>query len=58
MTGDFKPAVEALIKFKGFRLVAAMITVSELGAYLGLVSSEYFTTQNYQGLTPFERNYG
>jgi len=48
-----KPAVEALMAFKGFQLVAAMITVSELGdihrfahprqlmAYLGLVSTEY-----------------
>jgi transposase len=48
-----RPAVEALMAFKGFQLVAAMITVSELGdihrfahprqlmAYLGLVSSEY-----------------
>lgn len=48
-----KPAVEALMAFKGFQHVAAMITVSELGdihrfehprqlmAYLGLVSSEY-----------------
>ena len=46
------PAVEALMAFKGFQLVAAMITVSELGAlprfehprqlmaYLGLVPSE------------------
>jgi transposase len=43
-----KPAVDALMAFKGFRLVAALITVSELGdihrfehprqlmAYLGL----------------------
>jgi transposase len=48
-----KPAVEALMAFKGFQHVAAMITVSELGdihrfehprqlmAYLGMVSSEY-----------------
>jgi transposase len=48
-----KPAVEALMAFKGFQHVAAMITVSELGdihrfehprqlmAYLGLVSSEH-----------------
>jgi transposase len=47
-----RPAVEALMAFKGFALVAAMITVSELGdihrfahprqlmAYLGLVSAE------------------
>ena len=47
-----KPAVEALMAFKGFQLLAAMITVSELGAlqrfdhprqvmaYLGLVPSE------------------
>ena len=46
------PAVESLMAFKGFQLVAAMITVSELGAlprfehprqlmgYLGLVPSE------------------
>jgi len=47
-----KPAVEALMAFRGFQIVAAMITVSELGAlprfghprqlmaYLGLVPSE------------------
>ena len=47
-----KPAVDALMAFKGFQLLAAMITVSELGAlhrfdhprqlmaYLGLVPSE------------------
>ena len=47
-----RPAVEALMAFKGFQLVAAMITVSELGdlhrfnhprqlmGYLGLVPSE------------------
>ena len=47
-----KPAVEALMAMRGFQLVAAMMTVSELGdihrfehpkklmAYLGLVSSE------------------
>jgi len=52
-----KPAVEALMAFKGFQLVAAMITVSELGdihrfshprqlmAYLGLVCSEYTSDQ-------------
>jgi transposase len=48
-----QPAVEALMALKGFQLVAAMITVSELGdihrfdhprqlmTYLGLVSVEY-----------------
>jgi transposase len=48
-----KPAVEALMAFKGFQMVAAMITVSELGdihrfphprqlmTYLGLVSVEH-----------------
>ena len=48
-----KPAVDALMAFKGFQIVAAMITVSELGdihrfahprqlmAYLGLVSAEH-----------------
>jgi transposase len=48
-----KPAVQALMAFRGFQLVAAMITVSELGdihrfahprqlmAYLGLVSVEH-----------------
>ena len=51
-TWRLKPAVEALMAFKGFQIVAAMITVSELGAlprfdhprqlmaYLGLVPSE------------------
>lgn len=49
---QLRPAVEALMGFKGFQMVAAMITVSELGnihrfehprqlmAYLGLVPSE------------------
>ena len=49
---QLRPAVEALMGFKGFKMVAAMITVSELGdihrfahprqlmAYLGLVPSE------------------
>jgi len=48
-----KPAVDALMAFRGFQLVAAMITVSELGdihrfdhprqlmTYLGLVSTEH-----------------
>ncbi len=52
VTWQLRPAVEALMGFKGFRIVAAMITVSELGdihrfahprqlmAYLGLVPSE------------------
>src|SRR5512139_4100158 len=51
-TWRLKPAVQALMAFRGFQLVAAMITVSELGnihrfahprqlmAYLGLVSVE------------------
>ena len=55
LLGDWrlKPAVEALMAFKGFQVVAAMITVSELGdihrfdhprqlmTYLGLVSVEH-----------------
>lgn len=52
-TWRLKPAVQALMAFRGFQLVAAMITVSELGdihrfahprqlmAYLGLVSVEH-----------------
>ena len=48
-----KPAVEALMAFRGFKLVAAMVTASGLGdilrfdhprllmSYLGLVSSEH-----------------
>jgi transposase len=52
-TWRLKPAVKALIAFRGFQLVAAMITVSELGdihrfahprqlmTYLGLVSVEH-----------------
>lgn len=48
-----KPAVDALMAFKGFQIVAAMVAVSELGdihrfdhprkvmAYLGLVSTEH-----------------
>src|SRR5512136_1759473 len=51
-TWRLKPAVQALMAFRGFQLVAAMITVSELGdihrfahprqlmTYLGLVSME------------------
>lgn len=51
-TWRLKPAVEALMTFRGFQLVAAMITVSELGdihrfghprqlmTYLGLVPTE------------------
>lgn len=51
-TWRLKPAVDALMAFKGFKIVAAMITVSELGilprfdhprqlmGYLGLVPSE------------------
>jgi len=52
-TWRLKPAVKALMAFRGFQLVAAMITVSELGdihrfahprqlmTYLGLVSVEH-----------------
>ena len=51
-TWRLRPAVEALMTFKGFQIVAAMITVSEIGilprfdhprqlmSYLGLVPSE------------------
>jgi transposase len=51
-TWRLKPAVQALMAFRGFQLVAAMVTVSELGdihrfahprqlmTYLGLVSTE------------------
>ena len=51
-TWQLRPAVEALLAFKGFQLVAAMITVSELGnilrfehprrimSYIGLVPTE------------------
>lgn len=57
-TWRLKPAVEALMAFKGFQIVAAMITVSELGAlprfdhprqlmaYLGLVPSEATSALN------------
>lgn len=52
VTWQLRPAVEALLAFKGFQQVAAMITVSELGnilrfehprnlmSYVGLVPSE------------------
>jgi transposase len=52
-TWRLQPAVQALMAFRGFQLVAAMITVSELGdihrfahprqlmTYLGLVSTEH-----------------
>jgi transposase len=60
-----KPVVEALMAFKGFKIVAAMITVSELGdftrfthprqlmSYLGLVSSEHSSgpKQSLGGIT-------
>ena len=51
-TWRLEPAVKALMAFKGFQIVASMITISELGAlhrfnhprqlmaYLGLVPSE------------------
>lgn len=54
-TWEMKPVVEALMGFRGFQIVGAMITVSELGgawrfdhprqlmAYLGLVPSENST---------------
>jgi transposase len=61
-TWRLKPAVEALMAFKGFKIVAAMIKVSEIGslprfehprqlmAYLGLVPSESTSsTQRRQG---------
>lgn len=53
-----KPAVDALMAFRGFQLVAAMVTVSELGnihrfahprqmmAYLGLVGTERTTGES------------
>ncbi len=59
---SFKPVVDALMAFRGFQLVGAMIVVSELGhvgrfthprqlmAYLGLVPSENSTgTRRRQG---------
>lgn len=61
-TWRLKPAVETLMAFKGFQIVAAMIQVSEIGAllrfdhprqlmaYLGLVPSESTSsTQRRQG---------
>jgi len=64
-TWRLKPAVQALMAFRGFQLVAAMITVSELGdihrfahprqlmTYLGLVSAENSTgpRQRLGGIT-------
>jgi transposase len=61
-----KPAVEALMAFRGFQMVAAMITVSELGdihrfahprqlmTYLGLVPTES-TSGPRQRLGPISR---
>ncbi len=60
LLGDWqrKPLVEALMAFKGFKLVAAMVTVSEIGtfsrfehpkklmAFLGLVPSENSSGKN------------
>ena len=55
------PAVAALMALRGFQLVAAMITVSELGdihrfahprqlmTYLGLVSTEHFQRARARG---------
>jgi transposase len=61
-TWRLKPAVDALMAFKGFQIVAAMIKVSEIGvlprfdhprqlmAYLGLVPSEHTSSkQRRQG---------
>ena len=57
--GGSKPAVEALMAFRGVQLVAAMITVSELGdihrfkhprqlmTYLGLVRTESTSGPNH-----------
>lgn len=65
-TWRLKPAVEALMAFRGFQLVAAMITVSELGdihrfkhprqlmTYLGLVPTES-TSGPHQRLGPISR---
>ena len=58
------PAVRALMALKGFRTVAAMILVSELGevhrfnhprqvmAYLGLVPTEHLRVSRRQGISP------
>lgn len=59
---EWKPAVDALMSFKGFKIVAAMTIVSEVGdlrrfdnprsfmSFLGLVPSEHSTgTKRHQG---------
>jgi transposase len=51
-----KPAVEALMAFRGFQLVAAMITVSELGDIHRFAHPRQLMT--YLGLVPTESSSG
>jgi transposase len=55
-TWRLRPAVEALMAFKGFQVVAAMITVSELGNVLRFDHARQ--VMGYLGLTPTEHTTG
>ena len=55
-TWRLKPAVEALMAFRGFQLVAAMITVSELGDIHRFAHPRQLMT--YLGLVPTESSSG
>src|SRR5438477_928958 len=55
-TWRLKPAVEALMPFRGFQLVAAMITVSELGDIHRFAHPRQLMT--YLGLVPTESSSG
>ena len=55
-TWRLKPAVEALMAFRGFQLVAAMVTVSELGDIHRFAHPRQLMT--YLGLVPTEASSG
>ena len=55
-TWRLKPAVEALMAFRGFQLVAAMITVSELGDIHRFAHPRQLMT--YLGMVPTESSSG
>ena len=48
-----KPAVEALMAFKGFRLLAAMITISELGGLSRAGEQRILHHTELSGIDPF-----
>lgn len=51
-----KPLVEALMSFKGFKLVAAMVTVSEIGTFSRFEHPKKFMA--FLGLVPTENSSG